>query len=159
VILQMSLHILNRNELASLALKIINKVKEADKKTGGKVSEKFRTRARELFSLCNYLGTHQVTAFTYAKAAEKNISGIESVERTLKYLEGQENAIDGIKEEALSYSLYGAAILHYLKKTGISINTSSLEEILKTTEEYEFLILPFMSWLKLMAEAELTQER
>lgn len=155
----MSLTILSRNELASLALKIINKVKEADKKIKGNVSGKFRSRARELFSLCNYLGTHQVTAFTYAKAAGKNINGVESIERALKYLEGEENAIDKIKEEALSYSLYEAAILHYLKKTGININIHSLDNALDVAEKYEFLILPFMSWLKLMAEAELTPER
>lgn len=155
----MSFHILNRNELASLALKIIKRVKEADKKTSEKVSGKFRSRARELFSLCNYLGIQQVTAFAYAKAAEKDATGVENVKKALNFLEGQDDAIDKMKEEALSYSLYEAAVLYYLRRTGINVNSDSLEDILNLTEEYEFLVHPFMSWLKLMAEAELMSER
>lgn len=154
----MSFHILSRNDLADIALKIINRVKEADKRTGKKVSGKFRSRARELFSMCNYLGTYQVTAFTYAKAAGKE-TGVETVKKALNFLEGQEDAIDELKEEALSYGLYEAAVLYYLKKTAINIDPDSLENTLNLTEKYEFLILPFMSWLKLMAEAELTSER
>lgn len=154
----MSFHALSRNDLANLALEVVTKVKKADEKTGAKVSSKFRSRARELFSICNYLGIHQVTAFTYAKAAGKD-SGVESVKKALNFLEGQEDAIDEMKDEALSYALYEAAVLYYLKKTRVNINPDSLENILNLTEKYEFLILPFMSWLKLMAEAELTPER
>lgn len=155
----MNFQVLSRNELANLALEVINKVKEADKKIGNKVSRRFRSRARELFSMCNYLGTRQVTAFTYARAAGKNINGVDSVKKALNFLEGQKGAIDKMKEEALSYGLYEAAVLYYLKKTGVNINPDSLENILNLSGKYEFLILPFMSWLKLMAEAELTPER
>jgi CRISPR type III-B/RAMP module-associated protein Cmr5 len=155
----LSFYVLSRSELASLALEIINRVKRANERTGKRVSGKFRSRIRELFSMCNYIGIRQVTAFTYAKAAGKNMSGVKSVENALRFLEGQEHAINEMKDEALSYSLFEASILYYLKKIRINIDINSLESVLNLTEKYEFLITPFLSWLKLMAEAELMPER
>lgn len=145
----MELKILSRDELARLALKVIDYVKKAEG-TVEEVSKSFRTRARELFETTYYLGCLHTVSFVYAKATTRG------VDAAFKFLRGEGGAeLLPTKKEEAGYALYGAALLHYLETIGASVDPLKLDEVLKMVSEREFLILPFMSWLKLFAEAEL----
>ena len=146
----MGLKVPSRDELARRALEVVERVKETDKVVKGAGSS-FRTRARELFEVAHYLGCLQTISFAYAKATTARVAD------ALEYLEGRESAerLRELEGERAGYGLYAAALLSYLKAIGVAVDPRKLNEILDAVSKYEFLVLPFMSWLKLMAEAEL----
>lgn len=144
------IRVLAGDELARLAYDVVSRVKEVEDEVRG-VSAAFRSRSRELFEVAYYLGSTPMLAFAYAKAKSR------AVERAFRFLRREVNKLEGRKEE-VSYALYAAAVVDYLRRTGI-ISELGFNTVLDIATKYEFLLLPFLSWLKLISEAELEAER
>ncbi|RLE79365.1 MAG: type III-B CRISPR module-associated protein Cmr5 [Thermoprotei archaeon] len=142
----MRVRIPSQDEVAKLAIGIVERVKEVG---SDDLRRGFRSRTRDMFETGYYHGVTLMLSFAYAKAGVKNVSD------ALNFLVGKR----GLKGDnvALSYALYVASIARFLEDIGVRVNVKDLFNMLENAKSHEFLLLTFMRWLKMAAEAEIEE--
>lgn len=146
---------LSQNEMAKLALDAVKFSKQATEAAGEEYEydKHFRARARSLFEWAYYHGQLQTMSFIYAKASSALVKrAFDSLER--KDIQLLKSEGKWPEKEKTSYALYAATLLSYLKECGISVD-ASLDTALKLANDYGFMLMPYMLWLKMLAEAEI----
>lgn len=149
---------LSEEELGREACELIRKV---DREFGEKVKTAVRTRCRQLYGYMFKAGLLSTLAYAYAGA-----EGERLVQRSFEWLSGKGPAPSAEKEENLGYALYAAFLCRMLSLAEAKIGNADLESVVReltsTPEDAlvaEELALKFAKWLKLFAEAMLSEQR
>jgi len=129
------------------------------------VTQRFRTRCRQLISLIYYSGLAYTLAYIASKAGTHVLDYALNVSEPEKIARQVEQA--GLSEEEASYALYGAFLLTALKQIGVPgvSDAATFLDLLRklnypgTTLVAEGKILRFGEWLKRLAEAVFEAER